>query len=79
MPRACTATCHTLAPLMRLSDVELRCEIHNAASRHPLEGVHLCHELLQHQQYYPTRPGLTDLVGKCLQELGQIIQHQPEL
>ena len=79
MARACTATTHSLAPLMRLSDADLRQEIHNVANRHPLEGLHLCHELLQHQRYYPTRRGLQRLVGRCLTDISWIIQNQPEL
>ena len=79
MARACTATTHALAPLMRLSDADLREEIHSAASRDPLEGLHLCHELLQHQQYSPTRRGLQRLVGRCLTDISWIIQNQPEL
>lgn len=79
MARSCTSRTHLLGPLMRLSDLELRCEIRCAASKDPTDALHLCHELLDNQRYYPTRRGLNRLVGSCLQEIAQMIHNKPEV
>ena len=79
MPRACMSKTHNLAALMRLSDLELRIEIQTAATADPLQGLHLCHELLNAQQYYPTRPGLNQLVGREVERIGQQLTKQPEI
>ena len=71
MARACMTKTHNLAALMRLSDLELRIEIQTAATAAPLQGLHLCHELLNAQQYYSTRPGLNQLVGREVERIGQ--------
>lgn len=79
MARACMTKTHNLAALMRLSDLELRIEIQTAATADPLQGLHLCHELLNAQQYYPTRRGLAKLVGREVERISAAIQNQPEL
>ncbi len=79
MPRACMTKTHNLAALMRLSDLELRTEIQTAATADPLQGLHLCHELLNAEQYYPTRRGLNQLVGREVERIGQQLTQQPEL
>ncbi len=78
MPRACMTRTHQLAPLMALSDVELRLEITNATAANPLQALHLCHELLNAEELYPTRRGLKRLVGREVERIGQILTHQPE-
>jgi len=78
MARACMTKTHNLAALMRLSDLELRIEIQQAATADPLQGLHLCHELLNAQQYHPTRRGLTKLVGREVERIGQHVTQQPE-
>ncbi len=78
MARACMTKTHNLAALLRLSDLELRIEIQTAAKAAPLQGLHLCHELLNAQQYYPTRRGLMQLVGREVERIGQHITKQPE-
>ena len=78
MPRACLTKTHNLAALMRLSDLELRIEIQTAATADPLQGLHLCHELLNAEQYYPTRRGLNQLVGREVERIGQQLTQQPE-
>jgi hypothetical protein len=70
---------HNLAALMRLPDLELRTEIQTAATADPLQGLHLCHELLNAEQYYPTRRGLNKLVGREVERIGQQLTQQPEL
>jgi|GEM_PF-2817593 len=79
MPRACMTKTHNLAALMRLPDLELRTEIQTAATADPLQGLHLCHELLNAEQYYPTRRGLNKLVGREVERIGQQLTQQPEL
>ena len=79
MPRACMTKTHNLATLMRLSDLELRTEIQTAATADPLQGLHLCHELLNAEQYYPTRRGLNKLVGREVERIGQQLIKQPEI
>ncbi|MCD1628285.1 hypothetical protein [Marinobacter shengliensis] len=79
MPRACVTKTHNLAALMRLSDLELRVEIQAAAAADPLQALHLCHELLAAQQYYPTRRGLSALVGREVERIGQQLTHKPEI
>ncbi len=79
MARACLTKTHNLAALMRLSDLELRIEIQTAATADTLQGLHLCHELLNAQQYYPTRRGLVQLVGREVERISKAIQNQPEL
>lgn len=78
MPRACMTKTHQLAPLMALSDLELRLEITNATAANPLQALHLCHELLNAESLYPTRRGLNRLVGKEVERIGQILTNQPE-
>lgn len=78
MARACMTKTHNLAALMRLSDLELKVEIQNAAMESPLQGLHLCHELLNAQYHYPSRPGLAKLVGKEVERIGQHVTKQPE-
>lgn len=79
MARACMTKTHNLAALMRLSDLELRIEIQTAATADPLQGLHLCHELLNAEQYYPTRGGLNQLVGREVERIGQQLTKQPEI
>lgn len=79
VPRACVAKTHNLAGLMRLSNLELTVEIQKAAATNPLNALHLCHELLAAQQYYPSRPGLHNLVGREVQTIGRVLAHQPEI
>lgn len=79
VPRACMTKTHNLAALMRLSDLELKVEIQTAAGADPLQALHLCHELLNAQRYYPTRPGLTQLVGREVERIGREFTHKPEI
>ena len=79
MPRACMSKTHNLAALMRLSDLELRIEIQTAATADPLQGLHLCHELLNAEQYYPTRRGLNQLVGREVERIGQQLTQQQDI
>ena len=79
MPRACVTKTHNLAALMRLSDLELKVEIQAAAAADPLQALHLCHELLAAQQYYPTRRGLKTLVGREVERIGKQVTNQPEI
>jgi len=79
MPRACVTKTHNLAALMRLSDLELKVEIQAAAAADPLQALHLCHELLAAQQYYPTRRGLSALVGREVERIGKQVTNQPEI
>ena len=79
MARACMSKTHNLAALMRLSDLELRIEIQTAATADPLQGLHLCHELLNAQQYYSTRPGLNQLVGREVERIGQQLTQQQDI
>lgn len=79
LPRACVTKTHNLAALMRLSDLELRVEIQEVTAADPLQALHLCHELLTAQQYYPTRPGLSALVGREVERIGKQLIHQPEI
>lgn len=78
MARACVTKTHNLAALMRLSDLELKLEIQATGAANPVQGLHLCHELLSAQQYYPTRRGLAKLVGREVERISFIIQNQPE-
>lgn len=79
MAHACLTKTHNLSALMRLSDLELRIEIQAAAAADPLQALHLCHELLNAQQYYPTRAGLYRLVGREVERIGRTLQNQPEM
>ena len=79
MPRACVTKTHNLAALMRLSDLELKVEIQAAAAADPLQALHLCHELLAAQQYYPTRRDLSALVGREVERIGKQVTNQPEI
>lgn len=79
MARACLTKTHNLAALMRLSDLELKVEIQTATTADPLQALHLCHELLAAQQYYPTRPGLRALVGREVERVGRQIANRPEI
>lgn len=79
MAHACLTKTHNLAALMRLSDLELRIEIQAAAAADPLQALHLCHELLNAQRYYPTRRGLSALVGREVERIGQQMKNQPEI
>lgn len=79
MSRACVTKTHNLAALMRLSDLELKVEIQAATTADPLQALHLCHELLAAQQYYPTRRGLSALVGREVERIGQQLTQQPEI
>lgn len=78
MARSCVAKTTRLAPLMRLSDLELKIEIQAVATADPLHGLHLCHELLEAQHHYPTRRGLTKLVGREVECIGEHLTKQPE-
>lgn len=79
MAHACMTKTHNLAALMRLSDLELRIEIQNAAAADPTQGLHLCHELLDAEKYYPTRKGLCRLVGREVEKIGKQLTNQPEM
>jgi hypothetical protein len=79
MAHACVAKTHYLAPLMQLSDLELRLTISAITRESVLGGLHLCHELLAAQQYYPTRKRLPELIAKQLREIGAALEHQPHL
>ena len=79
MARACTAKTRQLGPLMQLSDLELKLELNAVTAADPVEALHLSHELLSAQRYYPRRTGLCRVVGREVKRIGGILENQPEI
>jgi hypothetical protein len=79
MAHACVARTHQVAYLMQLSDLELRLTLSAITHESLLGGLHLCHELLAAQQYYPTRKRLPELIARQLRETSAALENQPHL
>lgn len=72
MAQSCITRTHKPSQIYQLTDTQLRDHLDQLVASEPLRALHLCYELLSHENTWPTRESVRPIVRRTLKQLSHV-------